>query len=160
VMTAFRAIKEIDDKFDRQQLDLKRLESKGPWVKQDMPRVDAPATAKLRNALNKAPEPPVGVDTEPAAAAGIADIHIKLPHPLADLVATDGGKFILLKLESFPGLMVFDAVQQRLSGSISLPSEDFLFAAGGDKVLVYFKDNNLLQVWSIGKKQPLKMKPN
>ncbi len=86
--------------------------------------------------------------------------RVNLPKPVVDIQPAGGGRYLVLKLEGFAGLMIVDTKTRKLKGSIRLPSEDFLYAAGGDKALVYFKENNLLQVWGLKDHKSLKTKPN
>lgn len=86
--------------------------------------------------------------------------HVNLPKPVVDIQPAGGGRYLVLKLEGFAGLMIVDTKTRKLKGSIRLPSEDFLYAAGGDKALVYFRENNLLQVWGLKDNKSLKTKPN
>ncbi|MCA9044862.1 MAG: hypothetical protein KDA69_11115 [Planctomycetaceae bacterium] len=121
-----------------------------------------------RNALARnvnAPIPngnaPVGVaPVAPVANAPNDTIQIKLPRPIIDSVPANGGRQWVLRLEGLRGLTIVDMEKKAVTGTINLPSEDFIYTAGGDKILIFFKENSLLQTWSVSERKALKTKPN
>lgn len=165
------AMNELDDKLTKQIVRIESLESSVNTLSQQV---------KVAGAVSNRPITPIGGarpnlstqgavnprnnDSKPAQLTiekpASEDVIVKLPQPVVDAVPVAGGKLIVLRLENSSGLMLFDPIQRKLAGSITLPSANFLFAAGGDRVLVYFKENNLLNVFDVNTKQSIKSRPN
>ncbi len=89
-----------------------------------------------------------------------AEIVTKTPDPITDALVTYGGKYLLLRMQAFPGLTVYDTDKREIVNTLRLASDNFLFASGGNIVLVYYPENNLLQTWSLDTFEKLKTKPN
>lgn len=87
-------------------------------------------------------------------------IVTKTPNPIIDALVANGGQYLILKMQSFPGLAVYDTNEQKIVHMLRLATDNFLYTAGGDIVLVYFPENNLLQTWSLKTFEELKTKPN
>ncbi len=158
------AINNLDNKVTEQ---IARLESRGEAISQHQNNAATPPTPSAGARPNLASQGAVNSrsnnskSTQPAVEkAASEDIIVKLPQPVVDAVPVAGGKLIVLRLQNSPALMLFDPIQRKLTGSITLPTEDFVFAAGGERVLVYFKENNLLNVFDVNTKQSIKSRPN
>lgn len=115
-----------------------------------------------------APAPPEiltpPVDPGPANLAmptDTAEVEIPLPTAVSDVAVADNGRYLVLALRDFNGLMVYDASERKIAHSIRLPTNDFLFAAGGDTVLTYAKDTGILSTFDVatGAKRKSKLSP-
>ncbi len=81
---------------------------------------------------------------------------------IIDAQPADGCRLIVLKIEHDPALTIYDAVQGKLVRKLLLPSSDFVFAAGGHAVVVYFAEFHELQRWNLKtyERELLKETPN
>ena len=99
--------------------------------------------------------------TRTVASPGQASETItKTPNSITDAVVAGGGKYVILEMQAFPGLAVYDADEKKIIHTFRLASDNFLYAAGGNVVLVYYPENNLLQTWNLETFEKLKTKPN
>lgn len=89
-----------------------------------------------------------------------ADVVTEMPGPIQAVSVARGGKSLVLKLGGIPGLGVYDADEKKLVKILPLPSSDFMFSAGGERAVVYFKENNIFQVWNLITFEKEKTKPN
>jgi hypothetical protein len=89
-----------------------------------------------------------------------SDTATKTPNSIIDAVVAGGGEYVILRMETIPGLAVYDTMQKKIVNTLRLASDNFLFTAGGNIVLVYYPENNLLQTWSLETFEKLKTKPN
>jgi len=76
------------------------------------------------------------------------DVVTKLPAKCEECQIAGGGRYLVMRLKATRGLTVYDATTQKLS-TLELAEDEIVYAAGGDKVLVYLKDANELQTWSL-----------
>jgi hypothetical protein len=76
------------------------------------------------------------------------DIVTKLPAKCEECQIAGGGRFLVMKLKDTRALNVYDANTQKLS-TLDISEDDIVFGAGGDTVLVYLKEANELQSWSL-----------
>jgi hypothetical protein len=72
----------------------------------------------------------------------------KLPARCEECQIAGSGRYLVMKLRSTRALSVYDASTQKLS-ALDVGEDDVVFAAGGDTVLVYLKEANELQAWSL-----------
>lgn len=77
------------------------------------------------------------------------DTVIQLDSPIEEVAVAASGQYILLKLRGQQDLAVYDTTQKAICRKLRLPSTEFIFAAGGKTVLVFLKEDNLLQSWSL-----------
>jgi hypothetical protein len=106
-------------------------------------------------------EKSAAAEDEPAEPVPEAsDATTKTPGPIEDLALAGGGRFILLKLKGIPGLAMYDLYKAGITGTLRLPSSDFLFAAGGKTAVVYFPDDNVFQTWDLKSLTKKKTKPS
>jgi hypothetical protein len=68
-----------------------------------------------------------------------------LPEPTDAVAAGGGGRFLLFHLPKFRKLAVFDVTQAKIARYLSLSSDDVLFAAGSEKLLVVSRDRSVIQ---------------
>jgi hypothetical protein len=85
------------------------------------------------------------------------DIVTKLPARCEECQIAGGGRYLVMKLKDTRALSVYDATAQKLS-TLDVSEDDVVFAAGGDMVLVYLKDANELQTWSLSTGKMVKAK--
>jgi hypothetical protein len=93
-----------------------------------------------------------------AMPADAPEISTKTPNHITDLAIAGDGNYLVVRTENFNGLMVYDAAQGKFAQSIRLPTEDFIFAAGGDTALVYVPDNNILTTFNLATGAKVKSK--
>jgi hypothetical protein len=89
-----------------------------------------------------------------------ADVVTKLPDAVDDVCVAGGGKYLVVKLAATEGLVVYDTDDKKIAKILKLPSSDFVFGAGGQTAVVYFKENNVLQSWDLKTFEKKKTKPN
>ena len=68
---------------------------------------------------------------------------------MEDVIPAAGGKLLLLHLPKLRQLAVFDVMQSKVMRYLPLPSDDVLFAAGAEKLLVIARDQNVIQRWNL-----------
>jgi S1-C subfamily serine protease len=73
----------------------------------------------------------------------------KLPGAVDDVIPAAGGRLLLLHLKKLRKLAVFDAAEARVTQFITLASDDVLAAAGADKLVIIYRDQNLMQRWDL-----------
>ncbi|MCI0704232.1 MAG: hypothetical protein L0241_24505 [Planctomycetia bacterium] len=76
------------------------------------------------------------------------DIVTKLPAKCEECQIAGGGRYLVMRLKATRGLTVYDSTTQKLS-TLELAEDDIVFAAGGDRALVYLKEENELQTWNL-----------
>jgi serine/threonine protein kinase len=126
---------------------------------ESLPVINTPTEASRGEPSEVVAMVPVATEL-PQQPKAAAENSIKTPDLIADAVVAGGGKWVVLKMETMPVLAVYDADTQNIVKLLRLPSANFLYAAGGDKVLIYYPENNLLQTWDLNSFQQLKTKPN
>jgi hypothetical protein len=72
----------------------------------------------------------------------------KLPAKCEECQIAGSGRYLVMKLRNTRALSVYDATAEKLS-ALEVSEDDVVFAAGGDTVLVYLKEANELQTWSL-----------
>ena len=92
--------------------------------------------------------------------ANAEDKITKTPETIESYAVADGGRLLVMKLKGLGGLVLYDTTEQKISKIIKLPSEDFLFSAGGTTAVCYFPENNILQSWDLKSFARIKAKPN
>ncbi len=73
----------------------------------------------------------------------------RLPGMVDDLGVGGGGRYILLQINSLRKIAVFDVNVLKIVNYIPLASDDSLFAASADKLIVVLRDQNAIQRWSL-----------
>lgn len=143
---------------------LRRVEQKQTRADQILSSVDRnrlpDRSRNIATAAELSPNPEPSKPAGPQTIDGGAEVSIPFPKSIKDIVVASGGRYLVCRMDSFSGLMLVDMVKRKLDGTISLPSEDFLYSAGGDRILVYFRENNLFQLWSLSERKLVKSKPN
>jgi len=89
-----------------------------------------------------------------------AEIITKSPNPITNAVVAGSGNYIILKMENLPGLTVYSTFEKKFIHTFRLDSDNILYTAGGDAVLVYYPETNLLQSWSLVTYDKLMTKSN
>ncbi len=88
------------------------------------------------------------------------EVEIETSGIIIDTLVAGGGKYVILRMQSIPGLAIYDTAEKKIVNTIRLASDNFLYAAGGNILLIYFPENNLLQTWDIETLEKLKTKAN
>jgi len=68
-----------------------------------------------------------------------------LPEPIDDVVAGGAGRYLMFHLRKLRKLAVFDVTQAKITHYLSLNSDDVLYAAGGEKLLLVVRDQSKIQ---------------
>ncbi len=89
-----------------------------------------------------------------------ADVVIKTSGVIEDLAVGGEGKFILVKIKGEESLSVYDPAAQKIARQLRLPTTEFVFAAGGETVLIYLKDDDQFQTWSLRTFEKIKSAAN
>lgn len=90
----------------------------------------------------------------------IVEKVIQTPHPITYAVVAAEGKYVIIEMQSLPGLAIYDADKKEIIHIIHLESDNFLYTAGGLVVLVYYLETNLLQTWDLKTLKKIKTKSN
>jgi cell division septation protein DedD len=85
---------------------------------------------------------------EPAVMSA-AHVEIALPGPIKDVCVGGGGRFLILHIPTVRKLAIFDTSTLKLVRSITLGSDDVLFAAGMTKLMVVYPDEKLVTRWDL-----------
>jgi hypothetical protein len=85
------------------------------------------------------------------------DVITSLPAPVVDYATARSGACLVMKLQGDKGLTIYDARSSKLN-RITLPVDDFTFGAGGEKVVVFLKQPNEIQSWSLKTLEMVKSK--
>lgn len=68
---------------------------------------------------------------------------------IVDAQPADHCRLLVVKIEHDPTLTIYDAIQGKLIRKLLLPTADFVYAAGGDTVVVYLAEFHELQRWNL-----------
>ncbi len=90
-------------------------------------------------------------------AADNDDTVTKLPAKVEECHIAGNGRYLVMKLKDTRALSVYDSTTQKLS-TLDISEDEIVYAAGGDTVLVYLKDANELQTWSLKTGKAVKTK--
>jgi len=74
---------------------------------------------------------------------------IRFPAVIEDVAAGGGGRFLFLKLNRLHKLAVFDVERQAVVKYLSIDSDNYVFGAGMESLLVVLPDRNLIQRYSL-----------
>jgi hypothetical protein len=85
---------------------------------------------------------------EPVSFEG-EQITVKLPGTFDRVKAAGGGRFLILHLVGLRQLAVFDVTRTRIVKYLPVDSDDVIFAAGSDRVIVALRDKKILQRFSL-----------
>ncbi len=86
--------------------------------------------------------------------------EMELPFPIRNVVPAMGGKYLIIRLDGLPTLLVYEPVEHQIISILRLQSEQFLYTAGGNLVLVYLEEENQLQTWSLETFTRIRARPN
>ncbi|MFP6895514.1 MAG: hypothetical protein VCA38_02840 [Roseibacillus sp.] len=96
----------------------------------------------------------------PPIVARAEDQVTRTPEAIEDFVVADGGGLLVFKLTGLGGLVLYDTAQKKISKIIKLPSDNFIYGAGGKTAVCYFPENNIVQSWDLKTYKKTKTKPN
>ncbi|MCA9986343.1 MAG: hypothetical protein KDE59_18670 [Anaerolineales bacterium] len=94
------------------------------------------------------------------SASGGDEIITKLPYPIVDTRIACGGQLILLRLQAFAGIAVYDVQARAIAQIIGLASTNFIYASGGSTLLVYYPETNLFESWDLLTYENRRTRPN
>src|SRR5205814_2001706 len=66
-----------------------------------------------------------------------------------DVCAGFGGKYLILRLKKLKQLAIFDSDSAKIIKFLPIDSDDLVFAAGAEKLIVLLNDRNIIQRWSL-----------
>ncbi len=72
-----------------------------------------------------------------------------LPAPVDDVVPGGSARYLILHLGKLRKLAFFDVVEGKIVNYLSLPSDDIVYAAGADKLVIATRDQNILQRYDL-----------
>ena len=72
-----------------------------------------------------------------------------LPEPIDDVVAGGNGRYLLLHLGKLRKLAIFDVAEAKITHYIPLTSDDVLYAAGSEKLIVVVRDQAVIQRYDL-----------
>ncbi|MBN1967682.1 MAG: zinc ribbon domain-containing protein, partial [Anaerolineae bacterium] len=76
------------------------------------------------------------------------EVEVKLPEDVEAIQVAGAGRYLCLKLRDLPAISVLDTFEARLVKHIRMPSTEFMFAAGGNVVLVYLPDDHIFRTYA------------
>ncbi len=74
---------------------------------------------------------------------------VKLPGVYEDIVVGGGGRYLVFYLKMQRQLGVFDVNTAEIVKYLPVPTDDILFAAGADKLVLVIPDQKIIQRWSL-----------
>jgi hypothetical protein len=82
----------------------------------------------------------------PILPAAITSPHVEVPLPgqARDVCVGGGGRYLVFHVPTARKLVVFDTGTLKVVGHVSLPTDDLLFAAGMDKLVVIYPTDKLI----------------
>jgi serine protease Do len=83
----------------------------------------------------------------PTSGRGISSV--RLPGQIDDISAGAGGRYLILQMKKLHKLAIFDVSRREVVKYLSIDSDNFVFGAGADKLLVLLPDRKLIQRWSL-----------
>ncbi|HEV3261470.1 MAG TPA: serine/threonine-protein kinase [Gemmataceae bacterium] len=75
--------------------------------------------------------------------------ELRLPEPFAHVRTGGGGRYLIFHLKKLKKLFIFDLAKARVVKVVDIPAEDFLYAAGLDKLMVMLPGDKVLQRWDL-----------
>jgi hypothetical protein len=87
----------------------------------------------------------------PIPPAEITSPHIEVPLPgqARDVCVGGGGRYLIFHVPTARKLIVFDTSTLKVVGHVSLSTDDLLFAAGMDKLVVIYPTNRIIVRYSL-----------
>ena len=74
---------------------------------------------------------------------------VRLPAAIDDVAAGGGGRYLILQMKKLHQLAIFDVSRREIVKYLSIDSDNFVFGASADKLLVLLPDRKLIQRWSL-----------
>ena len=78
-----------------------------------------------------------------------ARVTRSLPEPADDVAAGGNGRYLFLHLPKLRKLAVFDVQQAKIAGYLPMSSDNLLFAAGAEKLIVILRDQGVVQRYDL-----------
>tara|TARA_R110000868_G_scaffold306224_2_gene567346 strand:- start:53744 stop:57679 length:3936 start_codon:yes stop_codon:yes gene_type:complete len=107
------------------------------------------ALALLKSASQSKPVSPVQAETKPNDTLKPGQSKIDLPAPLTDMVVGRGGQYLIMYFQSLKQLKVFDVSSLKFIKSLPVESEDILFTAGAEHLMVVLRDQQKIERWKL-----------
>ncbi len=94
---------------------------------------------------------PRGVPPAPPAAVALDAERVtrSLPEPADDVAAGGNGRYLFLHLPKLRKLAVFDVQQAKIASYLPMSSDNLLFAAGAEKLIVILRDQGVVQRYDL-----------
>lgn len=97
------------------------------------------------------PSPPGEVSNESTAELENqqtwSDTLIQFGAPIENMVPALAGRRLVVKLQNIPGLTVYDTGTKKILRTLPLARDHCMFAAGGNRILVYYPGDNFYETW-------------
>jgi hypothetical protein len=81
--------------------------------------------------------------------AGAPQTEVKLPSDIDDAAVGGGGRFLILHLRKLRQLAIFDTSAAKVVNFLPLDSDNILFAAGAEKLMVVSVDQNTISRYNL-----------
>ncbi|MCA9005403.1 MAG: DUF1559 domain-containing protein [Planctomycetaceae bacterium] len=107
------------------------------------------ALAILKSAGQSKPEPPEPPQSKPIDTLKPGQRKVDLPAPLTDMVAGRSGQYLILYFQSLKQLKVFDVASLKFIKTLPAGSEDILFAASAEYLIVVLRDQQIIERWKL-----------
>lgn len=76
-------------------------------------------------------------------------VEIKLPGNVENIAVGGGGKYLILQISKMNKFAIFDTSKLKIVDYIPMLSTDVLFTAGATKLIVVYRDKNIIQRYSL-----------
>jgi len=128
-------------------------------VKYELAVLKEGATLKAIEGTIAIAQPPSVAAANPSGAAGAkitparldADqTEVKLPADIADVAVGGGGRYLILHLRKLRQLAIFDSSAAKVVKYLGLDSDDIVFTAGAEKLIVVSVSKNLIFRYNLG----------
>ena len=106
------------------------------------------AAPERGHAMHNLPAPTTIAPPGVAAMEGDSESR-SLPEPIDDVAAGGAGRYLLFHLRKLRKLAVFDVSQAKITKYLSLDSDEVLFAAGNEKLLLVVLDQSQIQRYDL-----------
>lgn len=116
---------------------MKSPDPKTPAVAENI----APGAKLVQEAAGKLPVTPPEMSAD--------KLDVALPSPVRDACVAGGGRYLVFDCPAARRLVVFDVNTLKLEKRIELVTDDFLFAAGMEKLLVVYPAENVVHRYSL-----------
>lgn len=87
-------------------------------------------------------------------------VNLLLPSRIGPWELASGGRRMVAQVGALPGLFVLDWIAGGIEGTLNLDRRDFLFAAGGDTLVIYLPAVDVFQIYRLSDLKLRHTRPN